>query len=613
MKSGGRGAKTRPVSPQSVEDRVAWAAILTLVAVLPLITSVAPSSSGTRALTEDPYMVPKVLVLALLFSVIAGAWVMSLLRGERAIRTGAAHYALGAFAVLTVASTAFGLDPAGSLFGASGLMSGTMTWLMCCGVAFLLGQYVSSGERLIQLAWSAVSGCTIVAVIAIMQAAGLDPMRTPFTEATLWMVERGPATLGNPDNTGLALVAPAVLAAALALISKVDRSKAVAAVCAATLAAGAFVTLTRAAWLSIAVGVIVLLVLIPRDREGAARRILWVAGAALGILVVGALIVGPSTLASRFTLIASGVDAFSSGRLTMWSDTLRTIALRPLLGTGADRLALGAYEAQTKVVTEGVNRYVIQDPHSLPLLIAGQFGIPALIAFATFAGMVLIGAWRVVRAESTSENRLIYVGWFAATVGFLTASVLSLFTVFGIFTLFLTLGTLSAPALRPAEKRAWSTATASVLAVALVALGLFGSIQSARASRHVMLATISDSQFHLESAMRLAPWDIRTRVTYQWRKIGAFRPQLTGPDAALARATADGFDTEIKAQIARAPYELLWYRMLVDLHRIPQGTPGYRPEKVVEAIEFGLAKFPNDVEFRQWRSELATAAPDAGP
>jgi hypothetical protein len=203
---------------------------------------------------------------------------------------------------------------------------------------------------------------------------------------------------------------------------------------------------------------------------------------------------------------------------------------------------------------------------------------------------------------------VLYLGWFAGLVGVLVASVLSVYTIAAIFVLFVSLAVVAAPLLAPIRARAWMMAVAVILVTALVGVSAFGAARSFAASRQVALAQTGDTKLRLEEAIRLTPWDARTRFNYLWRKAGATQPVLTGPDAAMARAASDALDTEIKLAILDFPHELLLYRMRMDLYAGSQGYPGYQPDKHLEAIDAALAVFPNDVEFTDRRQALEGAA-----
>ncbi|MBI5232461.1 MAG: O-antigen ligase family protein [Coriobacteriales bacterium] len=605
MAKSNKGRKAEVAVAKSLPEIIGWYALLACVALVPVVIAVvARPGGGTIAFTEDPYHVPKLLLASVLLTVATAAWLVDLFMNAREVRAGYAFAALAGFAVLVGLSTAFGIEPANSLFGASGLMTGAITWLIFAWMAVLVGQLLTTSARLEEMSWAILSGSTIVGLIALVQSTGFDPIGTPITPATQFIIDQGAATIGNPNYTGLLLTVPAVLAVGLAFASQVDWKRWTAGACAVVLFGAIVITITRAAWLGGMVGLAVFFFLAMSDAKQARRLALVLGGAAAGVALLGLLLAGPANVFRRIGLLSAGLDAFSSGRLTMWADTLRTIASRPFLGTGADRLALGAYDVQTKVVTEGVNRYVIQDPHSLPLLIAGSFGVIALAAFLAYAVVVLVDAFKVAVANrGQSPKRLLYASWVAATVGFLAASLLSVYTITGVFALFLALGVIAAPNLKPLRGGALASAPVALVASLIVATALFGGVQSFRAARHVMLSLSGDSEYHLNEAMRIAPWDTRTRVTYLWRKAGSFRAVITGPDAASARQTLASLDEEIKAQIARSPHELLLYRMRVDLYRLPKGFPGYDPRKVLEAIEDALVVYPNDQEFLQWRED----------
>jgi O-antigen ligase len=584
---------------------VAWYSILACAAALPLVVAVTQSPSGASVgLTDDVYHIPKLLLLTALLLASTLAWAYEVAFSGKEIRLGVVLAPLAAFALLMVVSTAFGVEPVSSLFGVSGLSTGAITWLACAWAGILVSQYMTSTRSLVQFTWALAIGATGVGVIALLQASGLDLVGTPLTPTNEWMVSRGAATLGNPNYTGLYLLIPAVLAVALAYSSEVTWQKRLAAGMALVVSGALFITITRAAWIGLVVGLVLLVLSTPGAPGSLKRRAGVIAGATALVAIAGVLILGPEILLGRLKSLSRGVDAFSSGRLTMWSDTLRAIANRPWAGTGADRLALGAYEVQSAVVTEETNRYVIQDPHSLPLLITGSFGVPALVAFAVYAAQVLRRGFGLVRQNTSfSQKSVLYAAWVAATSGYLLASLLSVYTITGVFLLFVSLALVAAPTLRPVQPGSWARPVVLLLVFALTITTFFGAVQGYRASRHVAQASLGDSQYHLEEAIRLVPWDTRTRVTYQWRKIGSFRQVLTGNDIALAHDTFSTLDTEIKLQIQRSPRELLWYRMRVDMYQIAKGYPGYQPEKVLEAVDAALVAFPNDPEFTEWREK----------
>ena len=604
-----RATKTRASRHQSsLAERVAWSMLLAVAGALPLVTSSVPAL-GTRAaaLTNDPYNAPKFFVLAIFVALATVAWLVDTGLHRRQIRSSPAFVPLALFVTCCVLSTALAPEPLSSLLGASGLFTGTVTWLLGAWTCFLLVQYVSSVRRMKQLSWAVVTGCAVVGLVAVLQALGVDPLSTPFTPDKEWVVRQGISTVGNPDYTALLLVIPTVVATALAMAATTKRSRWTAATCAAILALAAFITLTRAAWVGLAVGVVVLPLLTARDAATARRRLSIIAGVSVVLLLVGTFIATPEMVAMRFTRLVKGLDYFSSGRLSLWADTARIIAQHPLTGTGADRLAVGAYPIQKNLVFEGGSRLILQDPHSLPLLVAGVFGVPALLALAGVLGLAVKDAWRRARPNQATQSAppVVYIGWLAGFVGFLTASILSVWTITAVVALFVGLGVLVAPGARPNTKAPRTTLIATaLLGLALVAVSLFGSIRSIASDRQIALSLVNDPETHLQAAIDLTPWDVRTRLTYYGRKIDAYRQYLTGDDAADARAATEEIDVRLRLEIMDYPQELLFPRMRIFLYAGSKGHPGYQPDRHLQAAQQALLAFPGDTEFTAMREEL---------
>lgn len=577
--------------------------MLACVGLLPLVVAITLSPTGVGSpVTDDVYHIPKLLLMASLLFVATCAWAVDLVVGSRRLRTGVVQVPLAIFVALVATSTAFGLEPVSSLFGVSGLSTGAITWLSAVWAGVLLAQYAADRRALRQLSWAFVAGGAAVGLIGLLQTAGLDLLGTPLNAQTAWMIDRGKSTLGNPNYAGLYLIVPSIVAVALGLTGESPARRMMGFAAAGVMSAALFVTLTRAAWLGLIFGLLLFLFTAPGAPGSTKRRWGIVAMAGTAVILAGALLVGPSLTADRFSSIRDGVDAFSSGRLLLWSDTLRAVGNRPLLGTGADHLALGIYEIQSGAVVEGADRLVPQDPHSLPLLVAGMFGIPALLALGAYVVWALYLGFALTRKRAdAAEKTLVYAAWVAGTAGLVLGSLLSVYTISSVFVLFVSLGVVVVPMLKPIKTGARAPAATAVLGIALAATTLYGAVQGYQAARLMVLAGTGDTQAVLEQAMRIVPWDTRTRTNYVWRKVSAFRPVLQGTDVAAARDAASTLDTQIRLEIERAPRELLWYRMRIDLHRLMKGYPGYQPEMVLEAIDGALEAFPTDTEFNAWK------------
>jgi hypothetical protein len=282
---------------------------------------------------------------------------------------------------------------------------------------------------------------------------------------------------------------------------------------------------------------------------------------------------------------------------------------RPLTGSGADRLGVAAYPFQSDVEYEGSSRLIMQDPHSLPLLVAAIFGIPAALALLVAIALALRSGIARMRTESGDvATRTLYAGWVAGFVGLLLTSCFSVMTVTAIFALFLGLGVVTGPSLKKTDERTWPSLLGALLVLCLVIAGLWGVWRSARASNEFMQARLGDTPVHLEAGLRLAPWDSRLAVQYLSLKIEATRLALTGDDAATAYEAAAELDAEIRARRLDWPDELLFDRLLIEVYRMSIGYPGYQPDVHLAAVEDALARYPEDSEFLALRQEALDAA-----
>lgn len=591
-------------------QRVAWTALLACAALLPVTTSLTFGTiGGTWSYTEDFVQVPKLLLLVILLCIATLAWVVDIAVSRRAMRLSPAVWALGAFAALASVSTALAPEPVMSFFGSSELMTGALTWLASVWVAVLLGQYVTSGTRMEQAGWAFLGGGVGVSVIGLLQAAGADPLRLPVGDPQIWMIMRASSTLGNPDYAGAYLVAPAIVGLSLAFAQPIQWKRWLAGAGASVCALASFVTLTRAAWIGIAVGVILYLYLNKSEKLPGGRLAMFASVAALALVAVGALLAGPEWVVARFSSVGGGLDSFSSGRITLWGDALRIIGNHPLLGTGADRLALGGYEVQRSLVIQGQTRFVMQDPHNLALLAAGVFGVPALLTLLTSWALALRAAWAWLATHpEPSRARAMYSGWVCALAAALVTAFFSVTTLPFLFGLMTATGMVLAPTLKPLERHRWVGMASAGVAIVVLTAGLYGTSLAFASSRHLMQARYADTRFHLEEAIRLSPWDTRLISNYYFAKINANRAAFTGDDVALAHSTAAQIDSEIRAEILKTPGELLFYRLRIYLYEISTGFPGYQAERHREAIEAALSAFPDDPEFTEKLEALSVGA-----
>ncbi|MGN1310310.1 MAG: O-antigen ligase family protein [Clostridia bacterium] len=96
-------------------------------------------------------------------------------------------------------------------------------------------------------------------------------------------------------------------------------------------------------------------------------------------------------------------NEMGSGRIEIWKMTLKLIAKKPILGCGVDNLKAGLIENCTDDIVAFANRanVLVDKAHNEYLQIAATIGIPALIVYLLFIGMILLPKMRKMLTEKT--------------------------------------------------------------------------------------------------------------------------------------------------------------------------------------------------------------------
>jgi O-antigen ligase len=186
----------------------------------------------------------------------------------------------------------------------------------------------------------------------------------------------------SPNSVAIFLEAPFAIAAGFALYSDDRKERGVAAICLVFLLAALLLTLSRAAWLTLAALTLVAVITMPNLRV----KLAILGGALVGGFAVAQIPYVHQRLARQLDF--SFKENTFEGRLQIWSDTLRMLRDRPIFGTG-----LRGYE---KVMTPYMtgNRLPELYPHNLFLAMWAELGLLGLVAFVVLLGMLLWRGWR---------------------------------------------------------------------------------------------------------------------------------------------------------------------------------------------------------------------------
>ncbi|MEE8109826.1 MAG: O-antigen ligase family protein [bacterium] len=192
------------------------------------------------------------------------------------------------------------------------------------------------------------------------------------------LARRPYGTLSHFQTFSGVLLLGAVPALSLAVGRGVSRPERIfGVVTAVILVSGLLVSLTRGAWIGLAVGVSVLLIL-----HGRAKW-LWL----LPVAVVVLYLVGPKDLKDRILLTVRYDEEASGERLRMWKSGLRMMRDHPLLGVGVDMIKVVYPRYRMKDAAKSPPGHL----HSNPVHLGAERGLPALAVWvwvwvAFFAG-----------------------------------------------------------------------------------------------------------------------------------------------------------------------------------------------------------------------------------
>lgn len=186
----------------------------------------------------------------------------------------------------------------------------------------------------------------------------------------------------SPNSVAIFLEAPFAIAAGFALYSDDRRERTIAAACLVFLLAALLLTLSRAAWLTLAALALVAVITMPSLRV----KLALLGGALIGGFAVAQIPYVHERLARQLDF--SFKENTFEGRLQIWSDTLRMLRDRPIFGTG-----LRGYE---KVMTPYMTGTRLPElyPHNLFLAMWAELGLLGLVAFTVLLAMLLWRGWR---------------------------------------------------------------------------------------------------------------------------------------------------------------------------------------------------------------------------
>src|SRR5262245_27984686 len=328
---------------------------------------------------------------ALAASLIAG-------RAGRPRRWSLLDRAVAAWLAVEILTTVFGIAPRVSLVGETRQREGLLTSLALAGLYFAARDAFARAPRMRAILDLALGAGSLVALYALVQVLGHDPIAWRREATFAGSYVRPFATLGHPNLLGLVCAALCGLALAPALAGR-GAARALRACAVVLLAIVAALTLSRAAWLGLAAGVGITAVLAVRERGSVrwSRRASLVAASVVAALAIGIAATGAwRPIAQRVAELLAGGGASGSSRLEIWRTALAAWRARPWLGHGPDSFEMVFPHFQTAAYWRYEWSGLPFHAHSIVLHTLATRGVIGLVAVLACA-FALASAARAAR------------------------------------------------------------------------------------------------------------------------------------------------------------------------------------------------------------------------
>lgn len=319
----------------------------------------------------------------ILLTVAALTWLIShIVRHER-LQAPGFFWPLLAYAIFTLASAGFSLDPEVSFTDCKQLLL-----LMLVPLTYDLARGARARTVMsVILTIGAASAFVGIVQYAVLNFDGLG--RRPQGTLSHWMTYSGTLML--------------VICAATARLLYGSSGRLWAAFVMPALLVALSLTLTRGAWVGVAVGVAMLL--LSKD-----FRLL----ALIPIVVIGGILLAPQALTDRAYSIFDRNDLTSRDRIAMLQAGVAIVKDYPLFGVGPDQIERVYPQYRVPDAVKPTNPHL----HNVPMQIAAERGLLALGAWLWF---VVAAAATLFKMLKTSRHKSLAAAAFGALAAMLAA------------------------------------------------------------------------------------------------------------------------------------------------------------------------------------------------
>ena len=315
----------------------------------------------------------------ILLTIAVVSWLVShIARGER-LAAPPFFWPLVAYAALTLVSAGFSIDPEESFTDSKQLVL-----FMLVPLTYDLARGARANSVLsVILTIGAASAFVGIVQYAVLNFDGLG--RRPQGTLSHWMTYSGTLML--------------VICAAVARLLYGTSGRLWAAFVMPALLVALSLTLTRGAWVGVAVGVAALF--LSKD-----FRLL----ALIPIVAVIGIVLAPQTLTDRVYSIFDRHDLTSRDRVAMLQAGVSIVKDYPLTGVGPDQIERAYPSYRVAEAVKPTNPHL----HNVPMQIAAERGLPALAAWMWFVIRLAIGLLRLLRTSRHKSLAAAALGGVAA-------------------------------------------------------------------------------------------------------------------------------------------------------------------------------------------------------
>ena len=315
----------------------------------------------------------------ILLTVAVVSWLASHITRSERLEAPPFFWPLVVYAALTLISAGFSIDPEESFTDSKQLVL-----LMLVPLTYDLARGARAQSVLsIILTIGAASAFVGIVQYAVLNFDGLG--RRPQGTLSHWMTYSGTLML--------------VICAAVARLLYGTSGRLWAAFVMPALLVALSLTLTRGAWVGVAVGVAVLF--LSKD-----FRLLTV----IPMVAVVGIVLAPQALTDRVYSIFDPNDLTSRDRVAMLQAGVAIVKDYPLTGVGPDQIERAYPNYRVADAVKATNPHL----HNVPMQIAAERGLPALAAWLWFVTSVTIGLVRLLRKSRQKSLAAAALGGIAA-------------------------------------------------------------------------------------------------------------------------------------------------------------------------------------------------------